>query len=46
MVQPTASAGPTLAAIWFSGQFQGVMKPQTPIGSLTMMVEPRSYSNA
>ena len=36
MVQPVASAGATLQAIWLIGQFQGVMKPQTPIGSLTM----------
>jgi hypothetical protein len=45
MVQPVAMAGATLQAIWFSGQFQGVMKPQTPIGSLTIMVAPRSSSN-
>ncbi len=32
MVQPAASAGATLQAIWLIGQFQGVMKPQTPIG--------------
>ena len=42
MVQPVASAGATLQAIWLSGQFQGVMKPQTPIGSLTITVVPRS----
>ena len=36
MVQPTASAGATLQAIWFIGQFHGVMKPQTPIGSFTI----------
>ena len=33
MVQPVASAGPTLQAIWFMGQFHGVMKPHTPMGS-------------
>ena len=27
IVQPAASAGATLQAIWFIGQFQGVMKP-------------------
>ena len=45
MVQPVASAGATLVAIWFSGQFHGVMKPQTPIGSFTSRVVPRSSSN-
>ena len=33
MVQPAAMAGATLQAIWFSGQFHGVIKPQTPMGS-------------
>src|SRR5579863_8836676 len=33
IVQPAASAGPTLHAIWFMGQFQGVMSAHTPIGS-------------
>src|SRR5512139_4250575 len=28
MVQPQASAGATLQAIWFAGQFQGVISPQ------------------
>ncbi len=45
-VQPTASAGATLAQIWWIGQFQGVMKPQTPIGSFRMRLEPRSSSNS
>src|SRR5947209_3843273 len=40
IVQPAASAGATLQQIWFIGQFQGVIKPQTPIGSLRMRVEP------
>ncbi len=35
-VQPTAIAGMTLSAIWFIGQFHGVIRPQTPIGSRTM----------
>ena len=45
MVQPVASAGDTLQAIWLIGQFQGVIRPQTPIGSLTISVGPRSSSN-
>ncbi len=45
MVQPAASAGATLQAIWFTGQFQGVMRPQTPIGSFRISVEPLSSSN-
>ena len=45
MVQPAASAGATLQAIWLIGQFQGVIRPQTPIGSLTIRVAPRSSSN-
>ena len=35
-MQPAASAGQTLQAIWLTGQFHGVMKPQTPIGSRRM----------
>ena len=45
MVQPAAIAGATLQAIWFSGQFQGVMKPQTPADSLTIRVLPRSSNS-
>ncbi len=33
IVQPVASAGKTLQAIWLSGQFHGVIIPTTPIGS-------------
>src|SRR5882757_6250393 len=44
-VQPVASAGQTLAAIWLIGQFQGVINAQTPIGSFTMRVSPRCSSN-
>ena len=44
-MHPAASAGATLQAIWFTGQFHGVMRPQTPIGSLRMSVEPLSSSN-
>src|SRR6266446_9773699 len=45
MVQPAAKAGTTLQAIWFIGQFHGVMKPHTPTGSLAMSVVPRRLSN-
>ena len=41
IVQPTASAGATLQAIWLTGQFHGVIRPHTPIGSLTIIVVPR-----
>jgi hypothetical protein len=44
MVQPATSAGATLQAIWFIGQFQGVISAQTPIPSWTMRVVPRMYS--
>ena len=33
IVHPVAKAGITFKAIWLIGQFQGVIKPQTPIGS-------------
>ena len=33
IVQPVAKAGTTFKAIWFIGQFHGVINPQTPIGS-------------
>ena len=36
MVQPAASAGTTLQAIWLIGQFHGVIMPTTPIGSRRM----------
>jgi hypothetical protein len=45
MVQPAARAGATLTAIWFIGQFHGVIMPQTPIGSLTTSVVPMRSSN-
>ena len=44
-MQPVASAGNTLQAIWLIGQFHGVIRPQTPIGSLTISVDPRCSSN-
>ena len=33
IVHPVANAGTTLRAIWLIGQFQGVINPQTPMGS-------------
>ncbi len=45
IVQPVASAGNTLHAIWLIGQFHGVIRPQTPIGSLTTRVLPCCSSN-
>ena len=44
IVQPVASAGNTLQAIWLIGQFHGVIKPHTPIGSLTISAAPRGTS--
>ncbi len=46
MVQPAASAGATLQAIWFAGQFQGVIMPTTPMGSRTIRVAPWARSNS
>jgi hypothetical protein len=46
IVQPVARAGNTFTAIWFRGQFHGVIMPQTPIGSLTTSVPPRRSSKA
>ena len=46
IVQPAASAGATLQAIWFSGQFQGVIIPHTPMGSRTISVVPIGRSNS
>jgi hypothetical protein len=45
IVQPAASAGATLAVIWYSGQFQGVMRPQTPMASRMIAVLPRAVMN-
>jgi hypothetical protein len=44
-VQPAASAGASLDVIWLSGQFQGVIRPHTPIGSRRMSVSPINRSN-
>ncbi len=46
IVQPAASAGATLQAIWFAGQFHGVMRPHTPTGSRTTPVVPCIFSNS
>ena len=46
IVQPAASAGATLHATWFIGQFHGVIKAHTPIGSRTSNVEPTCLSNS
>ena len=32
-VHPAAMHGAILETTWFTGQFQGVIKPHTPIGS-------------
>jgi hypothetical protein len=45
-VQPAASAGATLATIWFSGQFHGVMSAATPTGSRRTVLLPCVVSNA
>src|SRR4029079_9590338 len=44
-VQPVASAGATLEATWFSGQFHGVISPQTPTGSRRTIPFPIRSSN-
>ena len=46
IAQPAAKAGPTLQVIWFSGQFHGVMRPTTPIGSLTTSDVPLKCRNS
>jgi hypothetical protein len=40
IVQPAANAGRTLQAIWLIGQFHGVIRPHTPIGSRAICVLP------
>ena len=44
--QPAASAGATLQTIWFRGQFHGVIRAATPIGSLTIRLEPLTRLNS
>ena len=39
-----AKAGATLQAIWFIGQFHGVIIPTTPTGSFTIKLVPNSSS--
>ena len=39
-MQPVASAGKIFTVTWLSGQFHGVISPQTPIASLTISVRP------
>jgi hypothetical protein len=46
IVQPAASAGATLQAIWLIGQFHGVISAHTPTGSRTTSVVPISCSNS
>ncbi len=46
MVQPAAMAGATLAEIWFSGQFHGVIIPATPMPSFTTRLFPRAQENS
>ncbi len=43
-VQPVASAGTTFRAIWLTGQFHGVIKPHTPIGSRISVSPFESFS--
>ena len=44
MVLPAAIQGATLALIWLTGQFHGVMRPTTPIGSCSTRALPISSS--
>ncbi len=37
-VQPASSAGITFSVTWFIGQFHGVIRPTTPIGSSAIIV--------
>jgi hypothetical protein len=46
MVQPAARAGATLQTIWLTGQFHGVIRPHTPIGSRAIRVLPIGRSKA
>ena len=45
IVQPAAMPGATLQTIWLIGQFHGVIRPTTPIGSRAIRVEPSTSSN-
>ena len=46
IVLPAASAGATLATIWFIGQFHGVISATTPIGSCTTRLLPAFSVNS
>ena len=45
MVQPVNIAGMTLRVTWFIGQFQGVIRPQTPTGSYRIRLSGASPSS-
>ena len=45
-VQPAASAGAIFAAIWWSGQFHGVIAATTPTGSRTISEPSIRLSNS
>src|SRR5207244_7043370 len=45
-VQPAANAADSLVESIWIGQFQGVIRPQTPIDSRLMTLFPRSVSNS
>src|SRR5690242_6730005 len=44
IVFPVANAGNTLAMTTIAGQFQGVIKPHTPMGDKRTIVEPNDLS--
>ena len=45
-VHPAAKAGRAFKAIWFTGQFQGVISPQIPTGSRTCTSPLESFSRS
>src|SRR3546814_4753728 len=45
IVHPVASAGRTLTATWFIGQFHGVIIAQTPIGSRRIIVRSEEHTS-
>ena len=45
-VQPAASAGASFDVTWLSGQFHGVIRPHTPIGSRRISVPPMKRSSS
>lgn len=42
---PAANAAANFNDVWFVGKFHGVIKPDTPIASLTTKSSPRRSSN-